>query len=413
MRSRHLRAERFTLIREEPHCPAQPLTADAYAHLPVFDDFARLTDPTLYAPLPDGWVLGISDIVQSTAAIAAGRYKVVNTAAAAVIAAVANALGGHDFPFVFGGDGASFALPPKHAELARAALASVAAWVRDDLELQMRVALVPIEAVRASGFDVRVARFAPSPDASYAMFTGGGLAWAEQQMKAGQFSVPLSGMETRPDLNGLSCRFSEIKAERGVILSLIILPCAESDPAVFNELIARILERAEGRADAGRPVPDQGPALHWPPPGLDLEVRASRLHESSRFAARLWVGARTLASHLIFRTGLRVGDFDPARYRRQLVANTDFRKFDDGLRMTLDCTPELADQLEGLLASAEKAGVARRGAHRQTSALMTCFVPSPTRRDHIHFVDGAMGGYAAAARSLKQACSNERSGRDD
>jgi hypothetical protein len=44
---------------------------------------------------------------------------------------------------------------------------------------------------------------------------------------------------------------------------------------------------------------------------------------------------------------------------------------------------------------------------------MTCFVPSPTRRDHIHFVDGAMGGYAAAARSLKQACTIERSGRDE
>jgi hypothetical protein len=78
------------------------LAADAYVHLPVFDDFTRLTDPALYTPLPDEWVLGISDIVHSTAAIAAGRYKVVNTAAAVVIAAVANALGGHDFPFVFG-----------------------------------------------------------------------------------------------------------------------------------------------------------------------------------------------------------------------------------------------------------------------------------------------------------------------
>src|SRR3954466_10194996 len=308
--------------------------------------------------------------VDGAAAIAAGRYKVVNTAAAAVIAAVANALGEHDFPFVFGGDGASFALPPDQAELARAALASAAAWVRDDLELQMRVALIPIEAVRASGFDVRVARFAPSPDVSYAMFTGGGLAWAEQQMKAGQFAVPLSGMETRPDLSGLSCRFSEIKAERGVMLSLIILPHLEGDPAAFMELIARILKLAQGGVDVGRPVPEQGPALRWPPPGLDLEARASRLH-SSRLAARLWVGARTLASHLIFRTGLRVGGFDPARYRRQLVANTDFRKFDDGLRMTLDCTPELADQLEGLLASAQKVGVARWGAHRQTSAWCT------------------------------------------
>src|SRR3954447_7655454 len=101
-------------------------------------------------------------------------------------------------------------------------------------ELQMRVALVPIEAVRASGFDVRVARFAPSPDVSYTMFTGGGLAWAEQQMKAGQFALTLAGPETRPDLSGLSRRFSEIKSERGVVLSLIILPRAEGDPAAFD-----------------------------------------------------------------------------------------------------------------------------------------------------------------------------------
>jgi hypothetical protein len=82
-------------------------------------------------------------------------------------------------------------------------------------------------------------------------------------------------------------------------------------------------------------------------------------------------------------------------------------------QMTLDCTSALADQLEGLLASAERAGVARWGAHRQTSALMTCFVPSPTRHDHVHFVDGAMGGYAAAARWVKQARHIARSGRDD
>jgi hypothetical protein len=71
------------------------------------------------------------------------------------------------------------------------------------------------------------------------------------------------------------------------------------------------------------------------------------------------------------------------------------------LRMTLDCTPALADRIEALLSKAEADGVARAGTHRQTSALMTCYVPSPTRGDHIHFVDGAMGGYAAAARALK------------
>jgi hypothetical protein len=71
--------------------------------------------------------------------------------------------------------------------------------------------------------------------------------------------------------------------------------------------------------------------------------------------------------------------------------------------MTLDCTPALADRLEDMLIEADNQGIARYGMHRQDAALMTCFVPSPTRSDHIHFVDGAMGGYAMAARALKGA----------
>ena len=125
-------------------------------------------------------MIGLSDIVRSTAAIEAGRYKTVNTAAASVIAAITNALGDGDFPFVFGGDGASFVLPPDHADLARSTLAAVAAWVRDDLDLEPPVRLMPVAAVRAAGLDIRIARFAASADVSYAMFSGGGLAFAER-----------------------------------------------------------------------------------------------------------------------------------------------------------------------------------------------------------------------------------------
>lgn len=31
----------------------------------------------------------------------------------------------------------------------------------------------------------------------------------------------------------------------------------------------------------------------------------------------------------------------------------------------------------------------------------TCFTPSVTRSDHVHFIDGAGGGYASAALALK------------
>src|SRR5215467_12347567 len=111
-----------------------------YGSIPVFRGFTRLMEPQLYSPLPDDWSVGVADIVDSTKAIAARRYKAVNMAGAAVIAAVTNALDGREFPFVFGGDGASFAVAPSDLAAARAALASTAAWVREDLDLVMRVA---------------------------------------------------------------------------------------------------------------------------------------------------------------------------------------------------------------------------------------------------------------------------------
>jgi hypothetical protein len=92
---------------------------------------------------------------------------------------------------------------------------------------------------------------------------------------------------------------------------------------------------------------------------------------------------------------------NPVRYRRQIVNNADFQNFDDGLRMTVDCTPITADAIEMRLAAAQEAGICRIGTHRQTSANLTCFVPSPNRADHLHFVDGAGGGYATAAAKLK------------
>ena len=63
-----------------------------------------------------------------------------------MIAAVTNALEGREFPFVFGGDGASFAVSPDDLDRAREALAATAAWVEEDLDLVMRVALVPVKA---------------------------------------------------------------------------------------------------------------------------------------------------------------------------------------------------------------------------------------------------------------------------
>jgi hypothetical protein len=370
-----------------------------YGRIPVFRGFTSLMDPKLYVPLPDDWSIGVADIVESTKAIAAQRYKAVNMAGAAVIAAVTNALQGREFPFVFGGDGAGFAVAPGDLDLAREALAATATWVKEDLDLSMRVALVPVSAVRAQGLDVRVARFGPSANLSYAMFSGGGLGWADAAIKRGEFAVDAAPPGSQPDLSGLSCRFEEIPSSRGVILSVLVLPAPGADPAAFRKAIEDITGLVERSPDAGRPVPAGGPPLRWPPQGVEYEARAKR--GGPLAARRAIVLALTLWVYFVMRFGIKVGNFVPKNYVQQVVENSDFRKYDDGLKMILDCTEALEKELAQRLKAAASAGILRYGLHRQDAAMMTCFTPSVMRSDHVHFIDGARGGYATAATALK------------
>jgi hypothetical protein len=377
-----------------------PTMADAfYAGVPIFDGFNRIVEPALYKPLPDGWMLGLADIVGSTGVIGAGGYKSVNMAGASVITAVANAVGTPEFPFVFGGDGASFAVPPDWAARAREALAATIVYVHDELALSLRAAMVPVSTIRAQGLDVRIARFAPSSNVTYAMFSGGGLAWAEKAMKRGAFAVKPAPAGARPDLSNLTCAFEKMPSIHGTILSLLVMSSGREMTGEFWGLLEALLDLTANAEPAGRPMRDEALPVKWPPSGLDIEARARHKPGHPLFVDRLYVAARMLIYYVILRFGLSVGRFRPSTYLGEVIENSDFRKYADGLRMTLDCSQELADRIEALLADAARRGVARYGLHRQSDALMTCFTPTVFGH-HFHFIDGAAGGYAMAAKGL-------------
>src|SRR5260370_5796611 len=141
------------------------------------------------------------------------------------------------------------------------------------------------------------------------MFAGGGLGWAEAAMKRGEFGVPVAPSGMQPDLSGLSCRFEEMPSVRGVILSLLVVPASGADPAGFRKLIEDIVALVERSPDAGRPVPPDGPALRWPPAGVEFEARAAR--GGPPVKRRALVLANTLFAYLVIRLGISVGGFVP------------------------------------------------------------------------------------------------------
>jgi hypothetical protein len=258
--------------------------------------------------------------------------------------------------------------------------------------------MIPVGAIRSAGRDVRVARFAASPHCAYAMFAGGGLAWFEAEAKHGAHWLAPAAPGARPDLSDLSCLWSVAPAAHGIILSLIVAPRGED--ARFGALVEEIVAMATGAQDGGRPITLASLVTQWRPgEAIALETAASTAPGRSRLRRRLAVTAKFALGLIFFKFKLKAGDFDGALYVSDIAANADFRKFDDGLRMTLDCSPEFADALEARLGAAEE--LADFGAFRQSNALLTCFVPSITDRGHVHFVDGAGGGYTMAAKAMK------------
>ena len=373
------------------------MTGDFYDSIPVLDNFAEAVRPENYKPLPDDWVVGFADVVGSTEAVANGRYKAVNMVGAGVIAAVGNALDRRPFPFVFGGDGASFAVSAADAPAAREALAAMAAFAREEFEFDLRVAAISVRDIRAAGRDVRVARYGATPYCVYAMFMGGGLSWFDAEVKRGRHLLPAAPPSARPDLSGLSCRWGVSPARNGVVLSLIIAP--RGDDLRFPALVDDIVKLSLSTPASDRPVTEASLRPGDPAKAIALETTVRSASGMPRAIARAlatWLYAGTA---IFFGLKLRAPGVSAEGYKSDLVANADFRKFDDGLRMTLDCTVEFADRLETRLAAAED--YAYWGAFRQEAAQVTCFSPSVTERGHVHFVDGAGGGYTMAAKAMK------------
>jgi hypothetical protein len=259
---------------------------------------------------------------------------------------------------------------------------------------------VPVSVVRAAGQDVLVQATQISEALNNYAFRGGGISHAEKLMKAGEYAVEPAAPGSRPDLTGLSCRWSPIRAEGRSIVSIII-EAAQGAEDGFPARATRMLELAGMNARmSGSPMPEGGLNFRWPPKNLDMEARATRGGRSV-LARRVFLWFATLLPWFLDRTGIVVAGFDPKRYKRFTSLNTDYRKFQDGLRITVSLGAAELKSLTDYLEDERGQKNLRYGLCVQDSAILTCYVPSVTSDSHFHFLDGAGGGYAQAAENMK------------
>lgn len=366
-----------------------------YSQLAVFTDFRELERPDYYRDIPSDYHVVITDVVDSTQAIAAGAYRAVNTIGAGSIVAAQRALGAELLPFSFGGDGAILVVQPERRDAVLEALCGLKALARQHFDLDLRVGTVPVSELVAAGYALQWARYQVVPGQTIAIFRGSGFSEAERRVHTGQSLR--EGAPEQADLSGMSCRWQAIPASRGRILSLILSARTEQT-GFYTTLLQELDAAVEGGIETSNPV--------------RLERMSYRsvmdcIHDEVRYHAR-WSPAligRVLEIFLavgIFRYGLPGMFFNASRYARSLARHTDYRKFDNALRMTLDCTEEETARIRALCERHDADGRLYFGLHEDSEVVMTCYLNGLGDGEHLHFVDGGHGGYALAAQALKR-----------
>ena len=385
-----------------------------YSELPLLNNFRDITDLGNFVDVPDDWYIIVTDIRGSTKAIEAGKYKEVNLLGACSIVAVLNVAAPIEIPFVFGGDGASLLICPQLLPAAKIALLATQQMAKNEFDMDLRVGAVPVKVAVAANYPVKIAKFKVSDNYSQAVFLGGGLTRAAELIKdpvAGNiYTFKNNGIAATADFSGLECRWQDIPSKYGEIVTLLVM-VREDFGQQNHQLYRNILEKIEyiyGKEDSLNPIYSQNLKLTLNSAKLIKEtlVRASNCSWLDRQMYLSKIQLETALGSLLMNLKVKTEELDWGVYKDIAIAATDYRKFDDMLRMVISGNGWQRSKLTEYLEQNYREGKLVYGLHVTNRALMTCLVFERSGQQ-VHFIDGADGGYALAAKDMKQRMMND------
>jgi hypothetical protein len=309
---------------------------------------------------------------------------------------------------VFGGDGATFALPDTVRERVIAALREAQRLARQSFDLSLRVGMVRVSTLLAHGLSVRLAKIRVSPNIAQPSFSGRGWEAAERMVKDPR-AVDVLRVEEHEgpcdgSFEGFECRWQGVPSFHDHKLALLVAAIASdagTNLATYRALFDRIAG-IYGDLASYHPLRPERMRLSFSPGELSHEwrVRSGRLALVGRVRYFVRMLLLNLAGVYLFKRRIDTSTVRWSRYIEDMVENSDVRKFDGMLRMVMDGSDAQYEELRAYLEANRREGRLVYGMHKSSEALVTCIVFS-YNGNHVHFVDGSEGGYAIAARELK------------
>lgn len=360
-----------------------------------------------YTDLPDSWIIITTDILGSTKAIESGKYKEVNTVGASVIVAIVNIDRSIPIPYVFGGDGATIAIPPSMEKKARSALLATAELANKEFGLDLRIGMVEALELRKKGLDVKLAKIVGKGSIPQTSILGQGWEQAEKLIKDEKTRsiyevVKTEDIEPFADYSGFECRWKNIPSRKDHKICILVMSLGQESSANLYQDVLTSIENIYGSAEEHHPLSEDTISLNLIPSAYRIE---SSIRSNGSYLGKLKYKLKTFLMTAIgiylMKKKVSTDSTNWGEYRSDLIANSDYRKFDGMLKMVLDGSKQQKDKLISYLEGRHKDGKIVYGLHTSPNALMTCLVFS-YEKDHTHFIDGSHGGYALAAKQLKK-----------
>lgn len=375
-------------------------TEQFYSRLPVNEIPLAdlLTEEHLFFKVPEDWHVIITDVKGSTLAVRNGLHETVNLVATGSIVAVLNIAYRLPvtIPFFFGGDGATFIIPPGLLDTCLKALALHRDNTRKNFNLDIRVGQVPVREIYSAGHNIRITKLKTSQLFNIPVMLGDGLAYAEKIIKSEDYAPPrFAEPEGELDMTGMECRWNRIlpPVNFDEVVSLLVLARHPDEQAIaFNKVISAI-DRIYGAPEQRKPITENRLRLNATAKKISREMRVKLGGFRLLYLLRKMVS--TTLGKLYFSTPTGKS------YLRQLVQLSDTLVIDGRINTVISGTGKQREELTDHLDSLEKQGLILYGLFVSRDSVLSCYVRN-MNEDHIHFVDGSEGGYTMAATVLKQ-----------
>ncbi|MHA4847234.1 DUF3095 family protein [Flavitalea antarctica] len=356
-----------------------------------------LSNEELFIKVPSDWHIVITDIKDSTHSVLNGEHEKVNVVATGSIVTVLNIAYkmSIDVPFFFGGDGASFIVPPVMISPVMQALFLYKERSLANFNLEIRTGTITVKKVYSEGYELNISKYSRSSVFSMPVMLGNGLNYAEGLIKG------VSGIQdeylpqgNELDLSGMECRWDRIappENQEEVVALLVIARRGFRQSSTFRNVMQK-LDEIYGSAKQRQPIS----ILKLRRQTTYKSIRTELIVKFGRFRLIKFIQAQIAYAYRYIYLRTKNGK----RFLRLLVEMANTLVIDGKISTVISGTASQREKLEAYLTEMELTKKIFYGLHISSASIMSCYVRN-TNNGHIHFVDGSEGGYTQASRIIK------------